>query len=65
VIRARPMVVIVPDEKRDIAARRKYWRKWLGYDVPVIRVSHDLLHRPGPRIVDGLDHLLAARLKLK
>ncbi len=62
IIRARPMVVIVPDEKRNIAERRAYWRKWLGHDVQVIRVPHDLLHRPGPRIVDGLDRLLAARL---
>jgi ABC-type Fe3+-hydroxamate transport system substrate-binding protein len=64
VIRAGPEVVIVPDEKRDITARRKYWRKWLGRKVRVIRVSHDLLHRPGPRIVDGLQQLLAARLRL-
>ena len=64
IIRAKPGVVIVPDDKRDIAARRKYWRKWLGHDVQVIRVSHDLLSRPGPRIVDELERLLAVRLKL-
>lgn len=64
IIRARPSVVIVPGDKRDITVRRKYWRKWLGHDVQVIRVSHDLLSRPGPRIVDALDRLLAARLKL-
>ncbi len=64
VIRARPLVVIVPDEKRDISARRQFWRRWLGRKIRVIRVSHDLLHRPGPRIVDGLDRLLAARLRL-
>jgi len=64
VIRAKPLVVIVPDEKRDISERRQFWRKWLGHKIRVIRVPHDLLHRPGPRIVDGLDRLLAARLRL-
>jgi len=65
VIRAKPGVVIVPDKKHDFARRKAFWRKWLGHDVQVIRVSDDLLSRPGPRIVDGLDRLLAARLKLR
>jgi len=63
IIRADPKVVIVPDEKRNFATRKAFWRKWLGHNIQVIRVSHDLLHRPGPRIVDGLDRLLAARLQ--
>ncbi len=64
VIRAKPTVVIVPDKNHDFTRRKAFWRKWLGHDVQVIRVSDDLLSRPGPRIIDGLGQLLAARLRL-
>ncbi len=64
VIRRHPAVIIVPDEKRDIAARRRFWHRWLP-DAIVLAAPHDLLHRPGPRLVDGLAWLVQQRLKLE
>lgn len=58
VLRARPQIVVVPEEKRDLAARRRFWHKWLGPKVRVIGMPPDLLQRPGPRIVDGLEMLV-------
>ncbi len=58
VMAAKPQLVIVPSEKRDVAARSKYWRKWLGDEVQVITVNPDLLHRPGPRLLDGMEDLV-------
>ena len=60
VLQAKPKLVIIPSEKRDIAERSTYWRKWLGNDIQVITVNPDLVHRPGPRLLDGMESLLAA-----
>jgi len=60
VARARPAVVAIPAEKRDIAARQKFWRQWLGPKVRFVTVNPDLLHRPGPRLLDGLEQLQKA-----
>ena len=57
VIAARPDVVVVPSENRDVAERQAFWQKWLGQDVRVIAVNPDLMHRPGPRLLDGMEDL--------
>jgi len=58
VLRARPGLVIVPQEKQSLTARRRFWRKWLGPKVRVIGMPADLFQRPGPRVVDGLELLV-------
>jgi len=58
VIRAAPEVIIVPAENRNILERRRFWKQWLGEDVSVISVHADLLHRPTPRLIDGLEELM-------
>jgi len=57
VIAARPDVVVIPSENRDVAERQAFWQKWLGQDVRVIAVNPDLMHRPGPRLLDGMEDL--------
>ncbi len=65
IIRAHPQVVFVPDEARDVEARRRYWKRWLGQKVEVFALPDDLVHRPGPRLVDALERLVRIRLELK
>lgn len=60
VVRARPDIVVIPAGKRDAGARRKFWKKWLGEDVRVIVVDADSLHRPTPRLIDGMAALQRA-----
>lgn len=57
VLAAKPQLVIVPSEKRDVSVRSQYWKKWLGEDIQVITVNPDLLHRSGPRLLDGMEAL--------
>jgi ABC-type Fe3+-hydroxamate transport system substrate-binding protein len=58
VIRAAPQVIIIPTENRNILERKRFWKQWLGEDVSVISVHADLLHRPTPRLIDGLEELM-------
>jgi len=60
VIAATPDVIIIPSEKRDVKKRTLFWHKWLGKDVRVIAVNPDLVHRPGPRLLDGMEYLSKA-----
>jgi len=60
VLHAAPDVVIIPSEHRDVAARTRYWKRWLGKHVRIIVVNPDLMHRPGPRIIDGIEALQKA-----
>ena len=64
VIRAKPEVIIIPTENRNIAEREKFWKQWLGEDVTVISVHADLLHRPTPRLIDGMEALMGKMAKL-
>ncbi len=57
VIRAKPEVIIIPDEGRDVVKRRAFWHRWLGERIHVITVDADLFHRPGPRLIDGIEQL--------
>ncbi len=59
VLRAHPSLIIVPLEHRSLAARRAFWRRWLP-KARVVGVNPDLLHRPGPRLLDGLEALVHA-----
>jgi hypothetical protein len=51
-------VIIVPTENRNILERKRFWKQWLGEDVSLISVHADLLHRPTPRLIDGLEELM-------
>jgi len=57
VLHAMPNVIIIPSEHRDVAARKRFWKQWLGDDIRIIVVNPDLMHRPGPRIIDGIEAL--------
>jgi len=57
VLHAAPEIVIIPSEHRDVAARKRFWKHWLGDDIRIIVVNPDLMHRPGPRIIDGIEAL--------
>jgi len=56
VLRARPEVIVIPSASGDISTRRKFWHKWLK-NVRVVAINPDLISRPGPRLVDGLELL--------
>ncbi|MDQ7005171.1 MAG: helical backbone metal receptor [Ghiorsea sp.] len=58
VINAQPKLIIIPSEKRDVSKRMAYWKKWLGNDIAIITVNPDLVHRPGPRLLDGMEALV-------
>lgn len=61
VIRARPEVIVIPKEKRDFAERQAFWERWLGRgSVRFVVIDPDLLHRPGPRLLDGVEQLQMA-----
>ncbi len=57
VLRAAPDVIIIPSEHRDVAERKRFWKQWLGEGVRIVVVNPDLLHRPGPRVIDGMEAL--------
>lgn len=60
VLLARPDIIMLSSES-DIPAREAFWRKWFGNHPPRFVIVHaDLLHRPGPRLIDGMEALQAA-----
>jgi ABC-type Fe3+-hydroxamate transport system substrate-binding protein len=54
VIRAHPELIIVAGKDVDLGERSDYWKGWLP-EVRVMAVDENLMHRPGPRIVDALE----------
>ncbi len=61
VVRGKPAMIIVPLEKRSIQARKAFWKPWLtDHHVTFAAINPDLLHRPGPRLIDGLELLQRA-----
>jgi len=61
VMRAKPALIVIPLEKRNIEERQLFWQAWLGKDtVQFVAINPDLLHRPGPRLLDGLELLQKA-----
>ena len=58
VIRAKPELIVIPLEKRNLEERRGFWEQWLGEGkVRFAAINPDILHRPGPRLLDGLEQL--------
>lgn len=61
VVRANPAVIVVPLEKRRFEERCAFWERWLGKGkVHFVSINPDLLSRPGPRLLDGLEQLQKA-----
>ncbi|MDQ6970973.1 MAG: cobalamin-binding protein [Mariprofundus sp.] len=61
VIRAHPDIIIIPLEKRNLKERQVFWEHWLGKgNVRFAAINPDLLHRPGPRLIEGLELLQQA-----
>jgi ABC-type hemin transport system substrate-binding protein len=59
VVRAAPDVVVVTGEGGDAQARVSFWREWLGEEARVVVAAYDRIHRPGPRLFDGMEELQA------
>lgn len=60
VLLARPEIIILSSES-DVSARKSFWQKWFGkHPVRFVVANADLLHRPGPRLVQGMEQLQVA-----
>jgi len=63
VIRQNPEVIILAtDADGDLSNEQKqYWSRWSSLaavrDGKIYRADRDLLNRPGPRILDGVEEL--------
>jgi ABC-type Fe3+-hydroxamate transport system substrate-binding protein len=61
VIRGKPDVIVIPLEKRRLEEREEFWKQWLGdQKVQFAAIDPDILHRPGPRLINGLEQLQRA-----
>ncbi len=61
VMQGKPDVIIIPQQHTDFETRRLFWQKWLGNKhVRFVTVNPDLMHRPGPRLIEGLARLQQA-----
>jgi ABC-type Fe3+-hydroxamate transport system, periplasmic component len=64
VIRAAPELMIFGATEKDFAVWRDDWQRWT--QIPAVqkqniaRVDPDLMHRPGPRFIDGVEALCQA-----
>ena len=58
VLRKRPDVLILPGESRDVGERVAEWTSLFRHPgLRTVEAAHDLLHRPGPRLIDGMEKL--------
>lgn len=59
-----PQVIIIPHHSGDVGAKKEIWDKWKKIDAvknkKIFTIDGDLLHRFGPRAVDGLELLCQA-----
>jgi vitamin B12 transport system substrate-binding protein len=64
VITKKPEVIIIPHHSGNIGAKTDIWQRW--HEIPAVAnkqvytLNGDLLHRFGPRAVDGLSKLCKA-----
>ncbi len=65
VLRAEPELIIIPLERRRLTDRKRFWQHWLGPSVRFAAIDPDLLHRPGPRLIEGLEQLQQALLAVR
>ncbi|MDQ6986820.1 MAG: helical backbone metal receptor [Mariprofundaceae bacterium] len=64
VLLAKPDIIMFAGDGH-VQARKRFWRKWFKEKaICFVETSADLLHRPGPRLVQGMQALHAA-LKAK
>ena len=56
VVRANPEIIVIPAYNGNIDDRRAFWREWLPA-ARVVSVHPDIVNRPGPRIVEGIEAL--------
>jgi len=64
ILLAKPDIIMFVDDAH-VQTRKRFWRKWFkGKPVCFVETNADLLHRPGPRLVQGMEALQAA-LKAK
>jgi len=65
VLLAKPDIIMLAGDG-DVAARKRFWRKWFAdktlASTPIcfVETNADLLHRPGPRLVQGMEELQTA-----
>jgi iron complex transport system substrate-binding protein len=69
VLAARPDAIVAGADRGVRPAWLDYWRRWA--DLPAVASGHlyvvdaDLLHRPGPRFLDGVEALCAVVAKAR
>jgi iron complex transport system substrate-binding protein len=58
VVNARPQVIIMGASEQDFTRWKNDWQRWPQIpavrDQTFVRIDPDLLHRPGPRFVEGM-----------
>ena len=59
-----PQVIIIPHHSSNVGAKTKIWDKWQAIqavkDKKIFTIDGDLLHRFGPRAIEGLELLCQA-----
>lgn len=60
VLLARPDIIVL-SSRNDVTARERFWRHWFKRrPVHFVVVDADLMQRPGPRLIDGMQRLQTA-----
>lgn len=60
VLLARPDIIMLSSQS-DIPAREAFWHRWFGDRTPRFVIADaDRLHRPGPRLIEGMEALQSA-----
>jgi iron complex transport system substrate-binding protein len=64
VLLARPDIIVLSSQS-NVQARERFWRKWFSRrPVRFVVADADLLHRPGPRLIAGMQQLQAAVVRV-
>lgn len=60
VLLARPDIIVLSSQG-NVQARERFWRRWFRrHPVRFVVADADLMHRPGPRLIDGMQQLQSA-----